>query len=153
MRWIILLLLAACSVEPTVETYDFVTINDLIMSNTPQTCEWDYENNEDIGTYNTNGSFMSTGTAYYLINTVEKDFGTTTKYALYDGTNIYLWNNQTVQPIGQTLTSQNYMDVIYNNTIGYPAYFDMLNHIDYGITCTDSVGTLPELPELNWLTI
>lgn len=153
MRWIILLLLAACSVEPTVETYDFVTINDLIMSNTPQTCEWDYEGNEDIGTYNTNGSFMSTGTAYYLVNTVEKDFGTTTKYALYDGTNIYLWNDQTVQPIGQTLTSQNYMDVIYNNTIGYPAYFDMLNHIDYGITCTDSVGTLPELPELNWLTI
>ena len=152
MKWLLLLLLAACSVETT-ETYDFVTINDLIMSNTPQTCDWDYERNDDIGTYNTNGSFVSTGTAYYLVNTVEKDSGSTTKYAVYDGTEIYLWNDQTVQPIGQQMGPENYMMVVYNNTISYATYFDMLNHVDYEITCTDNVGTLPELPELNWLTI
>jgi hypothetical protein len=151
----LLFILASCSsVNIPMETYEFVNINDLVTSDTMQTCVWNYNGDEQISTYPTNGSFMSTGTAYYFVNTVEGDLtGITTKHALYDGTNIYLWNDQTVQPIGQTLTSENYMDAIYNNTIGYAAYLDMMNHIDYGITCTDSVGTLPELPELNWLTI
>ena len=146
MKWYLLLLLAACSVETT-ETYDFVTINDLIMSSTPQTCVWDYEGNGD--TYPTNGSFVSTGTAYYLVNTVQA----TTKYAVYNGTDIYLWNDQTVQPIGQQMVPENYMTVIYNNTIAYATYFDLINRVDYGIVCNDTPGTIPDVPELTWITI
>ena len=150
MKWLLLLLLMRAVLKPLKPTILLPLISNYVKHT--ETCDWDYESNDDIGTYNTNGSFVP-GTAYYLVNTVEKDSGTTTKYAVYDGTDIYLWNDQTVQPIGQQMGQENYMMVVYNNTISYATYFDMLNHVDYGITCTDSVGTLPELPELNWLTI
>ncbi len=143
---------------PQVNVDDYATtttISDLLVLDGIYECSWDFAGLDSSGVYPTTGSFMMNDGSYYLENTIESDLtGTVERYALYDANTemFYSWNNQASAPIGTTMNAEMYAGAIVDNTIGYRAYFDLLENVDYGIVCEQVASvTLPSLPDLTWI--